>query len=98
MTSTKLIALAKERFKQLEHKEYDWQGFYHGFLEGFVKANQKLKKRYEMKLFIGLMFFGIASFVNGYLLNYDIGDGFYSVVSYIVLATTIYLIIKYKIK
>ena len=35
LSSSELIEKAKERFKQLEHKEYEWKSFYNGFLEAY---------------------------------------------------------------
>lgn len=35
MNSTEIIEKAKQRFKELEHKEYEWKSFYNGFLEGY---------------------------------------------------------------
>lgn len=32
--SVELIGSVEERFKELEHKNWDWKGFYHGWLEG----------------------------------------------------------------
>ena len=32
-TSKQIIEQAKQRFKELEHKGYDWSSFYNGFLE-----------------------------------------------------------------
>ena len=32
-TSKQIIEQAKKRFKELEHKGYDWSSFYNGFLE-----------------------------------------------------------------
>lgn len=43
VSSTELIAKAKQRFKELEHKEFEWKSFYNGFLEGFFAA-EKVKK------------------------------------------------------
>lgn len=40
MDSTKLVAKAKQRFKELEHKEFEWKSFYNGFLEGFFAGNK----------------------------------------------------------
>ena len=35
MTSQEIINKVKERYKELEHRGYDWNSFYNGFLEGF---------------------------------------------------------------
>ena len=35
-TSTEIINKAKERFKQLEDKLFNWKSFYNGFLEGYT--------------------------------------------------------------
>jgi hypothetical protein len=35
MNSTYIINKAKERYKDLERKGYEWISFYNGFLEGF---------------------------------------------------------------
>ena len=32
-TSSEIIEQAKKRFKELEHKGFDWRSFYNGFLE-----------------------------------------------------------------
>jgi hypothetical protein len=37
-TSTEVIARAKKRFKELEHKGYDWKSFYNGFLEAAMQV------------------------------------------------------------
>lgn len=45
MNSAEIINKAKERFKELEHKEYEWKSFYNGFLEGFAFTfSAKLKE------------------------------------------------------
>ena len=44
MNSTELIAKAKQRFKELEHKEFEWKSFYNGFLEGFFAAEKSKEK------------------------------------------------------
>lgn len=36
--STDIINKAKERFKELEHKNFEWRSFYNGYLE--AKAEQ----------------------------------------------------------
>ena len=43
-TSKEIIDRAKKRFKELEHKNYDWRSFYTGFLEASmqVKNNASL--------------------------------------------------------
>ena len=33
-TSAEIIEQAKNRFKELEHKGFEWRSFYNGFLEG----------------------------------------------------------------
>lgn len=35
-TSKEIIEQAKQRFKELKHKNYDWVSFYTGFLEAKV--------------------------------------------------------------
>lgn len=40
-TSTEIIEQAKQRFKELEHKGYDWKSFYNGFLEATSICNKK---------------------------------------------------------
>ncbi len=35
LSSSELIEKAKERFKQLRHKEYEWKSFCNGFLEAY---------------------------------------------------------------
>lgn len=105
MTSTKLIALAKERFKQLEHKEYDWRGFYNGFLEGFVKAGHYRNSR-RKKLFFVLVGLGLFEALNAFTVhylraNFELSPFYYpfhSFIHYSVFVTAIYLIIKNKIK
>ena len=95
MTSTKLIALAKLRFKELEHKEFQWRSFYHGFLEGFVK-------RINRKLLIALMCLGLFEAINSFTLVYLRNElelspfyyPLYSFIHYSVFTTAIYLIIK----
>ena len=47
MNSTEIIEKAKQRFKELEHKEYEWKSFFNGFLEGcsfMFSAEKELKK------------------------------------------------------
>ena len=95
MTSTKLIALAKERFKQLKHKDYEWRSFYNGFLEGFVK-------RINKKLLIILISLGFFEALNSFCLVYLRNElelspfyyPLYSFIHYSVFTTAIYLIIK----
>lgn len=41
-TSKEIIDRAKKRFKELEHKNYDWKSFYTGFLEATMQV-----KNYE---------------------------------------------------
>ena len=44
-TSTELIEQAKNRFKELEHKGFEWRSFYNGFLEGSLgKMEDKVKE------------------------------------------------------
>lgn len=38
-----LIGFAKERFKQLKHKGWDWRSFYNGWLEGRVDMLAEIK-------------------------------------------------------
>ena len=38
-----VIGFAKERFKQLKHKEWDWRSFYNGWLEGRVDMLAEIK-------------------------------------------------------
>jgi len=35
--SEEIIEQAKQRFKELEHKQFEWRSFYNGYLEGQVK-------------------------------------------------------------
>ncbi len=37
-TSTELIEKAKKRFEELERKEYEWNSFFNGFIEGYCTA------------------------------------------------------------
>ena len=37
-TSKEVIQQAKERFKELEHKNFDWRSFYNGYLEAFAET------------------------------------------------------------
>jgi hypothetical protein len=37
MKSKEIIKQAKQRFKELEHKQFEWRSFYNGYLEGQVK-------------------------------------------------------------
>ncbi len=95
MTSTKLIALAKERFEQLKHKDYEWRSFYNGFLEGFVN-------RISRKLFITLIGLGLFEALNSFCLVYLRNElelspfyyPLYSFIHYSVFTTAIYLLIK----
>lgn len=43
MNSTELIQRAKDRFKDLEHKGYEWRSFYNGFLEAYGVAVGEFK-------------------------------------------------------
>ena len=36
-TSKEIIAEAKQRFKELKHKDLEWRSFYNGFLEAKSK-------------------------------------------------------------
>ena len=36
MDSTKTIGRVRDRFKELESKDFDWRSFYNGWLEGRV--------------------------------------------------------------
>jgi len=36
MTLKEYIEILKERYKELEHKEWDWRSFYNGALEGWA--------------------------------------------------------------
>ena len=99
MTSTKLIALAKERYKQLEHKEFEWRSFYNGFLEGFAKH---IFSRIGRKLLIILIGLGLFEAINSFTLVYlrntlDLTPYYYPLYSFIhysVFTTAVYLIIK----
>lgn len=44
MKSELLIQLAKDKFKELEHKDFEWRSFYNGFLEGFAKCQSKIEQ------------------------------------------------------
>lgn len=52
MKSEEIIKKVKERYKELEHKGYDWKSFYNGFLEGysfcFLEEN-KTKSNFKNK-------------------------------------------------
>jgi hypothetical protein len=39
-TSKEIIDRAKKRFKELEHKNYDWKSFYTGFLEAAMQVKK----------------------------------------------------------
>jgi len=43
-TNSGLLDKAKERFKELEHKGWEWRSFYNGFLEGASEALEYAKK------------------------------------------------------
>ncbi len=44
-TSPEIIEQAKNRFKELEHKGFEWRSFYNGFLEGRLgKTEDKVKE------------------------------------------------------
>ena len=44
-TSAEIIEQAKNRFKELEHKGFEWRSFYNGFLEGSLdKTEDKVKE------------------------------------------------------
>lgn len=47
MNSTDIIKKAKQRFRELERKEYEWKSFYNGFLEGCFYAIPQVKKLYK---------------------------------------------------
>ena len=47
MNSTEIINKAKERFKDLEHKGFEWKSFYNGFLEGFAFTFSAKQKEIE---------------------------------------------------
>ena len=50
LSSTAIINKAKERFKELEHKGFEWRSFYNGFLDGFA-CNFLTKRRDIEQLF-----------------------------------------------
>ena len=41
LNSTELIELARKRYSEMKHKQYDWRSFYNGFLEGYLSAVAK---------------------------------------------------------
>ncbi len=43
MNSTEIVEKAKERYKELQHKDFTWRSFYNGFLEGYF-AGKEIKK------------------------------------------------------
>ena len=43
-TSEEVIQQAKERFKELEHKNFDWRSFYNGYLEAFAESIKNQNK------------------------------------------------------
>lgn len=44
MTSTEIIENAKDKFKELGHKDYEWRSFYNGYLIGYSNAHSKVEK------------------------------------------------------
>jgi len=44
-SSQEIIAKAKKRFKELEHKEFEWKSFYNGFLEGYIGSKICINKK-----------------------------------------------------
>jgi len=53
-TSEQIIKQAEKRFKELEHKGYDWSSFYNGFLEAKAlnmrKVIKLLNKSYDQRM------------------------------------------------
>lgn len=43
MDSTELIRSAKDKFKELEHKGYEWRSFYNGYLAAHATAMIEFK-------------------------------------------------------
>ena len=54
ITSKTFIELCKERFDYLKHRNFDFESFYNGFLEGSIalrlKSNHKKSKLKKSKL------------------------------------------------
>ncbi len=47
LSSSELIEKARARFKQLEHKGYEWKSFYSGFLEAYGELICGINKQQE---------------------------------------------------
>ena len=50
LDSTRLIEMAEERFKELEHKGWEWRSFYNGFLEGSTSILCMENDQYSLQI------------------------------------------------